>query len=374
MRMRQYSFQFPFKRQFAKLSTWLFVLATILLHIMLLESGSWKVLRPSPLPEFTPTVTVHIRPDAKADAPIQPEPSSEKPSAGSRNTPPKIAKSEAQENAKQDDTKPEPLNTTSEIPPAIDSNVEKPISSEETALPTDAAAMPLFSLSFPSSAEMQMEVSHTKVNASPTTGVGVLLWERENGKYKISIEVGINLLITTLNLLTITSEGYSDIYGLMPVISQDIRKTRAATAIHFNHKNKTISFSSSNKVVAMENGAQDAASILMQLAAIGAADANQLAAGKEFTIQVAEGRDATPFLFNVVGEEEIDSKLDIETGKLMTIHVTRPPKPGYYNSQLDIWLAPKLGWYPVQIRNTESNGTVTNQVVTMIKQKYSNEN
>jgi hypothetical protein len=53
----------------------------------------------------------------------------------------------------------------------------------------------------------------------------------------------------------------------------------------------------------------------------------------------------------------------------MTVHITRPPKPGSYNSQLDIWLAPSLGWYPVQIRNTESSGTVTNQIVVALKQK-----
>ena len=121
----------------------------------------------------------------------------------------------------------------------------------------------------------------------------------------------------------------------------------------------------------MENGAQDAVSLLIQLAAIGYANAAQFETGKEFTIQVAEGKDATPFLFQVIGEEEIDSKLAADTGKIMTVHITRPPKPGFYNSQLDIWLAPSLGWYPVQIRNTESSGTVTNQIVVALKQKIS---
>jgi hypothetical protein len=32
-------------------------------------------------------------------------------------------------------------------------------------------------------------------------------------------------------------------------------------------------------------------------------------------------------------------------------------------------LAPSLSWYPVQIRNTESNGTVTNQIVTEFKNR-----
>ena len=229
---------------------------------MLLESASWKVLSPAPTPEFTPTVTVQLRPDAEVVTPAQPEPPSEKPIVHSKRKPTITTKSGADTIAKPVENSPELVEKEPEIQEANHSSVvEMPVTPDEIALPSDAAATPAFSLSFPKPAELQMEVSHTKVNASPTTGVGVLMWERMNEKYKISIEVGINLLSTTLNLLTITSEGYTDIYGLMPVISQDIRKTRAATAIHFNHQDKTISFSSSNKKVGMENGAQDAASI-----------------------------------------------------------------------------------------------------------------
>lgn len=363
-------FPFPFKRQLSKPSTWLFLLATILLHIFLLESASWKVLPTSSESDIPANVSVYLRPETIEE---KPAPSIEKNQKSVATQTPGIKK-EIPSIVQQTDTKPEPPPQEPSATEANNQLTETPTTTDATATPSDGAAMPEFSLKFPPPAELQMEVSYTKVNASPTTGVATLKWEREIEKYKISIEVGINLLITKLNLMTITSEGYSDIYGLMPVVSHDIRRTRAATAIHFNHKDKVISFSSSNKSISMENGAQDAASILMQLAAIGAANKSQLEAGREFSIQVAEGRDATPFLFRVIGEEEIESKLDPETGKLTTIHITRPPKPGFYNSQLDIWLAPSLGWYPVQIRNTESNGTVTNQVVTSIIQSNRYEN
>ncbi|MBC3807147.1 DUF3108 domain-containing protein [Undibacterium seohonense] len=371
--MSQHFFSSQLRQQLSKLSTWLFLLTTILLHIVLLESAGLKEWTPKPTLEDLPNITVSLRPSTEALPPTEDKAKlSPKQSTPIAKAPRPQATKAAQIETKTEDlaipASESAVKETSEVVEPKPTEIQAPIDEKS------AEALPEFSLRVPESAEMQMEITHTKVNGNPTTGVGSLSWERANGKYRLSIEAGINLLITNLNLLTITSEGHIDLFGLTPVISNDIRRTRPATAIHFNHTEKTISFSASNKIVAMENGAQDAVSVLLQLAAIGNAKEPQLTAGKELTIQVAEGRDATPFLFRVIGEEEIDSKLAAETGKLMTVHVSRPPKPGFYNSQLDIWFAPSLGWYPVQIRNTESNGSVTNQVVVALKQKINREN
>ncbi|MFZ6818471.1 DUF3108 domain-containing protein [Undibacterium sp. Ji22W] len=372
--MSKHFFSSPFLPAFTKWSTWLFILATILLHIFLLESSAWKDWSPKPVIESAPHITVSLRPESSDSARTDPSTDTPKPVKAIASTPNKVTPAPAvgttdsavsvnvqdvPPNTVQQDLSSDKLVTTIDADPKV----------TDAADTMSTSGLPEFRLRIPETAEMQLEITNTKVNGSPTTGVGSLLWESYNGKYKISIEAGVNLFITTLNLLTITSEGYIDVFGLMPIVSNDIRKNRAATAIHFNHQEKTISFSSSNKVIPMENGAQDAVSVLIQLAAIGYADPTQLSAGKEFSIQVAEGRDATPFLFRVTGEEEIISPLDPTNNKLLTIHITRPPKPGFYNSQLDIWLAPSLGWYPVQIRNTESSGTVTNQRVIALKQK-----
>jgi hypothetical protein len=371
--MSQHFFSSQLPQQLSKLSTWLFILTTILLHIVLLESAALKEWTPKPTLENLPNIAVSLQPRTVEQAPatdkakVNPKKSAEVTKA----LRPQVTHA-AQIEAKAEDLAIPP--TEPVVTQAIQVADQKPAEAQAPIGDETVAALPEFKLRVPESAEMQMEITHTKVNGNPTTGVGSLTWERANGKYRLSIEAGINLLITNLNLLTITSEGHIDLFGLTPVISNDIRRTRPATAIHFNHTEKTISFSASDKIVAMENGAQDAVSVLLQLAAIGNAKEAQLTPGREFTIQVAEGRDATPFLFRVIGEEEIESKLAAETGKLMTIHISRPPKPGFYNSQLDIWFAPSLGWYPVQIRNTESNGNITNQVVVALKQKINREN
>ncbi|WP_395008730.1 DUF3108 domain-containing protein [Undibacterium sp.] len=354
----------------SKLSTWLFLLATILLHIFILESGALKEWTPKPILKELPNISVSLRPTTEAQAPAadKASPLQKKTNVAAREPMAQVVPEPTVASRVEEKPAPTPEVAATEI---IDVKNQAPIATDNEIGKESSTELPEFNLRVPESAEMQMEITHSKVNGSTTSGVGKLSWEQYNGKYRLSIDAGINLVVTNLNLLTITSEGHIDLYGLMPTVSNDIRRNRPATAIHFNHTEKIISFSASNNIVSMENGAQDAVSVLIQLAAIGYANAAQLEAGKEFTIQVAEGRDAKPFVFQVLGEEEIDSKLAENTGKLKTVHIIRPPKPGFYNSQLDIWLAPSLGWYPVQIRNTENNGTVTNQIVVALKQKIS---
>jgi len=120
------------------------------------------------------------------------------------------------------------------------------------------------------------------------------------------------------------------------------------------------SFSATQAAYPLAPGAQDKASVPLQLAAIARGDPGQLAGDIE--IQVGQDRDASVYRFVVLGEEEIDTRL----GKLRTLRLSRPPKPGSYSARLDIWLAPDHGWYPVQICNIEANGAVTTQTVNKI--------
>jgi hypothetical protein len=138
------------------------------------------------------------------------------------------------------------------------------------------------------------------------------------------------------------------------------RRNRSATNTHFDQDEKRITFSSTAANVQLLPGAQDKATVPFQLAAIGRADVNQFSG--DIDIQVGEDRGAVIYRFQLVGEEELETKM----GKLVTMRLARPPRPGSYGSRLDIWLAPGLNWYPVQIRNTEGSGAVTTQTVTKI--------
>lgn len=349
-----------------------FVAVTLFLHVWFLQASQWQHWTPEHSPA-TQQMRVNLRPDAPKVAAKPPAASTPKPAkkkiatAAQETTAASLADTPKPSLEPTPEPTPEPIPESPPVTSDTITELAKPNTVSTTA-ETGVMASNAFTALIPESVEMQMEVTHTKVNGSPTVGVGLLSWDVYNNQYQIKLQVGVNLLFTTLNLFSISSEGSVGDAGLMPRLSTDARRNRAETAIHFDHAAGTITLSAGNKTVPLSTGAQDAASLLMQLAAIGNANPAQYREGNTFAIQVAEGRDVAEFMFNVVGEEEIESKLS-ETGVLKVLHISRPPRPGSYNSRLDIWLAPEKKWYPVQIRNTESNGNVTNQIVTAFKKK-----
>ena len=223
-----------------------------------------------------------------------------------------------------------------------------------------APEMRRYKVDVPPPATILMDVARVDADGTRWNGEAQLAWTFRDDSYRIEFEAGIRVVFTRVNLAVLTSEGALAATGFAPVKMTEKRRGRALTATHFDWQHDKITFSSSQKTVPLVAGAQDKASVPLQLAAIARGDAAQLAG--DIDIQVGEDRDAVVFRFVVLGQEEIDTRL----GKLQTVHLSRPPKEGSYRSRLDVWLAPGKGWYPVQIRNTEANGAVTTQTVNNI--------
>ena len=215
----------------------------------------------------------------------------------------------------------------------------------------------------PPSGKMNLKLIYVAKNMNPVYGLGEIQWAINDGKYQMQIEASLDLLLTTLRLYKLQSDGTIGDHGIAPKMMSETRRGRSETATHFNYETNTISFSAAPNVVEMSKGAQDRATVFMQLAGLGIAAPEQFVAGKKIAIQVAENREADKFIFVISGQEEIQTSL----GKLQTWHVTRPPRPGLYNSTLELWFAPAYHWYPVQIRNTEPNGAVTTQTASKIQ-------
>jgi hypothetical protein len=210
-----------------------------------------------------------------------------------------------------------------------------------------------------------LDVARTDANGTRWSGDALLSWTFTPAAYKIRVEAGISVVFAHVNLLTLTSEGMVGEEGFMPSLMTEKRRGRSLTATHFDRANGKLSFSASDANYPLVWGAQDKASVPLQLAAIARGDPKQLSGNID--ILVGEDRDASVFSFVLVGQEQIDTRM----GRIATWHLTRPPKPGSYNSRLDLWLAPERGWYPVQIRNVESSGAVTTQTVNNIVMKDS---
>lgn len=218
-----------------------------------------------------------------------------------------------------------------------------------------------YKVNLPPSATFDMTVDRVDADGTKWTGAATMTWHTDGSRYQASVEAGVSLLVTRINLLVLRSAGTIDDSGIAPEKMTEKRARRAETATHFNRDAGTISFSATERSYPLLAGAQDKATVPFQLGGIGRADLNQF--GGDIDIQVGEDKEATMFRFQLVGEEEIDTRM----GKLLTWHLSRPPKPGSYSSRLDIWLAPGLNWYPVQIRNTEGSGALTTQTVSNIK-------
>lgn len=244
--------------------------------------------------------------------------------------------------------------------PAIAAAAPPPAPAPAEPVPPPVPEMRRYKVDVPPPATVTMDVARVDADGTRWSGEAQLLWTFHDDSYRIAFEAGIRIVFTRVNLAVLTSEGALGATGFMPVKMTEKRRGRALTATHFDWAHDKITFSSSQKAVPLTAGAQDKASVPLQLAAIARGDPGQLSG--DIDIQVGEDRDAVVFRFVVVGQEEIDTKL----GRLQAVHLSRPPKEGSYRSRLDVWLAPGKGWYPVQIRNTEANGAVTTQTVNNI--------
>jgi hypothetical protein len=231
---------------------------------------------------------------------------------------------------------------------------------EQQGASLEQASTRRYKVDIPPSATFDLELARTDANGSNWSGSGKMLWQTDGSTYKTSVEVGLSVLVTRVNVLELNSEGEIDDAGIAPRKFTEKRRGRSMTATHFQRNDGRITFSASERSYPLLAGAQDRATIPFQLAAIGRANVNQL--GGDIDILVGDNRDAAIYRFQLVGEEEIDTKM----GRLVTWRLARPPKPGTYSARLDIWLAPSLQWFPVQIRNTEANGALTTQTVSKI--------
>lgn len=270
-----------------------------------------------------------------------------------------------------------PGGTGTEPAPAPAAPVQAPVlptasppPAPETPAPAEPAApaapeMRRYKVDMPPPASITLDVARTDKDGTEWSGEALLAWQLNDDTYKIQVEAGIRVVFTRVNLVVLHSEGAVAATGFAPIKMTEKRRGRSLTATHFNWGENKLTFSASQAAYPLLPGAQDKASIPLQLSAIARGDAKQLSG--DIDIFVGEDRDASVYRFKVVGQEEIDTGL----GKLQTWRLTRPPQPGSYKSTLDIWLAPQHGWYPVRIRNTEANGAVTTQTVNNIVLNHS---
>jgi hypothetical protein len=264
---------------------------------------------------------------------------------------------------------------TATVPPLAPSEEPAPLASLDATTPTNApaeattstvaaaAAPPLtaaelaqreatnaqrkaLKLQFPTSVKLSYNAAQVS-GGQPKTGSGTLDWTTDGSAYQMRLESSA-LFIT---LLTQTSVGKLGAEGLQPERFSDKRFNRSEKAAHFQREAGKITFSGKPTSTPLQSGAQDRLSMLMQLAAMAAGSAEQLAQAGQIAFQVSNTEEADQWVFLVQASE----KIQVPAGEAMALHLVRNARKEF-DSRLELWLAPNLGYLPARILQTEANG------------------
>jgi hypothetical protein len=191
------------------------------------------------------------------------------------------------------------------------------------------------------------------------SGEALFKWRTTPGKYSISTETRSPLLG---KIVDATSDGNINAFGLAPATFVENRWRKEPTTTTFDRAAKVIRFDPAADTFPLLGGEQDRNSVIWQLIAVARANAASFKADSSWDFFVAGPRDAEPWIFTVIKEEQLTTTL----GPQRTVHVTRAPPPDSKGQQLDIWLAPGLEWYPVKVRFSEADGDFIEQSLEQI--------
>lgn len=182
--------------------------------------------------------------------------------------------------------------------------------------------------------------------AQPLQGVfGELVWLQDGSQY--DLRLAWTFLFKTLR--SQHSSGRIGATGIEPLRFSDTRKTEVAS--HFDRDRGQVVFSSNAPSAMLLAGAQDRLSVVLQLGALLAGDPAHYPPGAVIAVQTVGPRDAEIWTFNVEGEEE----LGVPAGQFKARKLTRNPREPF-DDKIELWLAPALGWLPVRIKQTQTNG------------------
>lgn len=191
-------------------------------------------------------------------------------------------------------------------------------------------------------------------DGQPLQGAGRVAWRSDANHYELRYEASALFI----NLFTQISTGSVGAQGLSPERFSDKRLRRSEQAVHFDRANAQIRFSNNRPAAALQAGAQDRASVPLQLAALLAGQPERYPAGTSLSFQVAGAEEADLWIFNVLGSEQVS----VPAGVVQALRVTRLPRKEF-DARLDMWFAPSLHYLPIRILQTEANGNSNDLVL-----------
>jgi hypothetical protein len=230
--------------------------------------------------------------------------------------------------------------------PPVPQRQPSPIAAAPASAPTPT---PAIALAIPAPVRLKYTVTG-QARGKPWTADGQLQWRHDGSQYEALLEYSSALLPAR----TQRSAGRITAEGLAPDRFSD--RNRGEQATHFQRDKGTVVFSNNAPEQLLLPGTQDRLSVLLQLAAMVAAEPAKFPAGTSIALPTAGARESRHWLVTVDGEE----MLDLPGGQLATRKLVRQPR-GEYDIRIELWLGTRMDYVPVRLRLTQPNGDFVDQ-------------
>ncbi|HWI80593.1 DUF3108 domain-containing protein [Ramlibacter sp.] len=184
-------------------------------------------------------------------------------------------------------------------------------------------------------------------------------WLRQDERYEVRIDIDITLLAR----LVLTSQGGVTPQGLKPDVYEELRRSgpRRATL-----REETILLGN-GKVVPRPAGVQDTASQFVELSHRFASGQEPLEAGRSVSFWMARPGGVDLWTYDVVGRETLRTP---RLGEVEAVHLKpRPIANPRGNITAEMWFAPTLHYLPVRIKVNLDENTFVDLIVESIEQR-----
>lgn len=205
-----------------------------------------------------------------------------------------------------------------------------------------AAATP--AVAVPGSATLHYRAS-ARIRGVELTGQAQLDWRHDGSRYQAGLEVALPDRPARIQ----RSTGSITARGLAPQRFSD--HTRSEEAAHFDRTAQRIIFSTNRPAAALEAGAQDRVSVLLQMAALVAGQPDRYRVGSSVLLPTAGTREAETWRFTLEAQET----LALPAASVPAMHWVRRPTREY-EPLLELWLGPGPTYAPVRLRLTHPGG------------------
>jgi hypothetical protein len=215
----------------------------------------------------------------------------------------------------------------------------------------------------PPSAELHYTIK-AKQKGIPVSGEAKVKWQlgSANGTQSYSVITETRVILFG-KILDASSFGHIDTHGLAPNKFVEKRFGKTESVSRFDRNTKTLHFTEASQTYSIKGGEQDRTSAAWQLVILARTNADKFVTGSEWKMFVAGRRDAEDWIFKVAGTATVVTPL----GEFSTVHFIKAPPPDSKDQQLEIWLAPKLEWYPVRLKFSDADGDHVDQLLGSVR-------